>query len=86
MDKNKLPYVLLAAFMAAFLAITLRGLSTIQPGDENVYYYMGRLVSEGKMPYRDFFFAHPPLQIYLIALVYKAFGFSIAALKSVSMI
>ncbi|MBI2101889.1 glycosyltransferase family 39 protein [Candidatus Woesearchaeota archaeon] len=86
MDKNKLPYVFLAAFMAAFLAITLRGLSTAQPGDENVYYYMGRLVSEGKIPYRDFFFAHPPLQIYLIALVYKAFGFNIAALKSVSLI
>lgn len=86
MDKNKLPYIFLAVFMAVFLAITLKGLSTIQPGDENVYYYMGRLASEGKMPYRDFFFAHPPLQIYLIALVYKAFGFNIVALKSVSLI
>ena len=83
MLKNRQSYALLSLFMIIFILITFKGLKTIQPGDENVYYYMGKLVSEGKIPYKDFFFAHPPLHIYLIALVYKISGFSIVALKLV---
>ncbi len=86
MENNKLSYLLLFLFIFIFLAITLKGLATIQPGDENVYYYMGRLVSEGKVPYRDFFYAHPPLHIYLIALIYKIFGFKIIIFKSIPLI
>ena len=72
--------------MFSFILIVLKGLVTAQPGDENVYYYMGKLISEGKVPYRDFFFAHPPLHIYLIALIYKIFGFNIVILKSTPLI
>ena len=86
MLKNKQSYALLSLFMLIFILIAFKGLKTIQPGDENVYYYMGKLVSEGKIPYRDFFFAHPPLHIYLIALVYKLFGFNIVALKLMALI
>lgn len=85
-DKNKIAYVLFFIFAVAFIAIALKGLITLQPGDENVYYYMGKLVSEGKFPYKDFFYAHPPLHIYLIALIYKIFGFKIAVLKAVPLI
>ncbi|MBI2650783.1 glycosyltransferase family 39 protein [Candidatus Woesearchaeota archaeon] len=85
-SKNKLAYVLFFVFGAIFILIALKGLMTLQPGDENVYYYMGKLVNEGKLPYRDFFYAHPPLHIYLIALIYKAFGFNIIALKLVPLI
>ncbi|MBI2541876.1 glycosyltransferase family 39 protein [Candidatus Woesearchaeota archaeon] len=81
MLKNRQSYALLLIFAIVFVSITFKGLKTEQPGDENVYYYMGKLASEGKVPYRDFFYAHPPLQIYLIALIYKAFGFNIVALK-----
>ena len=42
---------------------------------------MGKLVSEGKMPYRDFFYGHPPLHVYVLALVYRLFGFSILAFR-----
>ena len=85
-DKNKLAYALFFVFVIMFILIVLKGLITPQPGDENVYYYMGKLVSEGKIPYRDFFFAHPPLHIYLIALIYKIFGFNIVILKAVPLI
>lgn len=84
--KNKLAYVFFLVFSAAFIFITLKGLATAQPGDENVYYYMGKLITEGKVPYRDFFFAHPPLHIYLIASIYKIFGFNILILKLIPLI
>ena len=84
---NKLIYYLLFVIgISVFVLIILRGLITPQPGDENVYYYMGKLVSEGKVPYRDFFYAHPPLHIYLIALIYKVFGFNIIILKLLPLI
>jgi len=79
--KNRLHYILFSVFLAVFLIITFKGLLTAQPGDENVYYYMGRLAAEGKVPHKDFFYAHPPLQVYALSLIYKIFGFNIIALK-----
>jgi len=35
--------------------------------DGHTYMYMAKAVLEGMIPYRDFFFASPPLQIYIIA-------------------
>ena len=49
--------------------------------DENAYFYMGKLVSEGLIPYKDFFFSHPPLQIVLFAIMYKIAGFNFFLLK-----
>tara|TARA_B100000315_G_C14528833_1_gene565159 strand:+ start:21 stop:1445 length:1425 start_codon:yes stop_codon:yes gene_type:complete len=54
--------------------------------DENTYFYMGKLVSEGVVPYKDFFFSHPPLQIYLFALLFKVFGFNFVALKLIPLV
>lgn len=85
-DKNLIAYLSLAFFFIVFLLIVFKGIATAQPGDENVYYYMGKLIAEGKIPYRDFLYAHPPLQIYLIALIYKIFGFNVVALKLVPLI
>ena len=81
MLKNKHAYALLLIFIAGFCLIAIKGLGTAQPGDENVYYYMGKMVWEGKVPYKDFFYAHPPLHIYLMALAYGIFGFNIVILK-----
>ena len=85
-DKNVLSHLLFFIFIAVFVVVVVQGLMNYQPGDENVYYYMGKLISEGKAPYKDFFYAHPPLQIYLIALIYKIFGFNIIIMKSVPLI
>ncbi len=79
--RNKLVYSLFILFVIIFIIIALKSLTVVQPGDENVYYYMGKLISEGKIPYRDFFYAHPPLHVYLIAFIYKIFGFNIIILK-----
>ena len=44
-------------------------------GDENIYYYMAKIMAEGKAwPYRDFFFAHPPVQLFVAAGAFKVFG------------
>ena len=85
-ESNKIAYSLFLIFVIVFIVITIKGLKTPQPGDENVYYYMGKLITEGKTPYKDFFFAHPPLHIYLIALIYKLVGFKIIVLKLIPLV
>jgi hypothetical protein len=42
--------------------------------DENIYFYMAKRVAEGLVPYRDFFFAHPPLHVLIPALIFKLTG------------
>jgi len=54
--------------------------------DENTYFYIGKLISEGLVPYKDFFFSHPPLQVYLFAFLFKIFGFSFLALKLIPLL
>jgi len=49
--------------------------------DENFYFNAAKQVLANKAPYRDFFFAHPPLQIYFLALLFKIFGASFAVGK-----
>jgi len=49
--------------------------------DENIYFYMGNLILQGQLPYQDFFFASPPLQIGIIALFLSIFGSKIILLK-----
>lgn len=44
--------------------------------DGNAYLYMAQLVAGGAIPYRDFFFASPPLIPYMFAAVGGLFGFS----------
>lgn len=84
--KNKLIYSLPFVFVLIFLIIVHKGLIVAQPGDENVYYYMAKLAAEGKIPYKDFFYAHPPLHIYILALIYGIFGFNVVILKLVPLI
>jgi len=60
---------------AAFVFLKLYGL---QPAlsDENIYFYDAWLICQGLWPYRDFFFAHPPLHLlpgYLLLLAMGGF-------------
>jgi len=78
-------YILFVLIALAFFAIKISAVDfTIN--DENVYFYMGKLVAEGSIPYKDFFYAHPPLHLLLIAAVYKVFGFNFIALKSLAVL
>lgn len=54
--------------------------------DENTYFYMGKLVSEGFLPYKDFFFAHPPLKLIPPAIIFYFFGFNFFILKLIPVI
>jgi len=83
---RKIEYSLIALIFIIFIAIAAKGIFTAQPGDENVYYYMGKMVSEGYVPYRDFFYAHPPLQLYIMAPIFKLFGFNFFILKLVPLV
>src|SRR3989338_1586191 len=79
-DKN---WIIFFAAAAVFLAIKVFA-ADYAVSDENTYYKMGQLVAEGQVPYKDFFFAHPPLQIYMYAVVFWLFGFNFLLLKMVS--
>lgn len=57
-----------AAALAALWVVVLLPALRLMPGDEGVYVYDARRVLEGAVPYRDFFFAHPPLRLLLGAL------------------
>jgi len=70
----------LGVVLLAFLLLKLYSLNLVS-GDEHMYFYMSLLVARGEWPYRDFFFSHPPLQLYLMAPLYKLFGYSLALSK-----
>lgn len=70
----------------SWLALALLGLGFLvlksfslhwQIGDENIYLYMSwAVLDHGALPYRDFFFAHPPMHLFPGPVVFGLFGFS----------
>ena len=42
--------------------------------DENIYFQAARWVTDGRVPYKEFFFSHPPLHLLIPALALKLFG------------
>ncbi len=74
---NKILVLIITLFLLTQIPLWF----TTLPADENVYYYMAKVVSEGAKPYEDFFFGHPPLQIWMYAGLIWAFGMKIWMLK-----
>ncbi len=72
----------LGCALFSFALLKLYSLNFVK-GDEHMYFYMSLLVSKGQWPYRDFFFSHPPLQLYLMGALYKLFGYSLVLSKAV---
>lgn len=83
--KLKTEYIVFFVILAVFLILKINSLS-YAISDENTYYLMGKLVSEGQVMYKDFFFSHPPFQILLFAFLTKVFGFNFFILKATSTI
>ncbi len=75
-----LPIAALAVIVALWLLLKSQALIASNT-DENIYFYMARLVADGKLPYQDFFFAHPPLHIVLPGAFFAVFGFSLELAK-----
>lgn len=52
---------ILGLFIITIVFLTLKSFSFHYAlSDENIYFYDAWLMSQGELPYRDFFFAHPP--------------------------
>lgn len=62
------PAILALAAIGLFVALKISYLS-FRFGDGNAYFYMAKSVLEGRLPYRDFLLADPPLLVILLALV-----------------
>ncbi len=72
-----------SALLLFFLFWFLIKVFSIHPSttDENIYFYMAKRFSEGIIPYRDFFFAHPPVHLIIPAAIFKISGFNIVIAK-----
>jgi len=52
--------------------------------DENIYFYAAQMIAQGEIPYRDFFFAHPPLHLAVPAGFFAVFGFHLGLAKGIA--
>lgn len=75
-------WTLLLVASALFLALAWRLPSlVVSDADEGTYIYAGRLLTEGRFPYRDFLFAHPPGMILLTASAWLVSGGSLLGVR-----
>ena len=77
--------VAVVVLVAIWLVLKANG-TRYSTTDEALYYYAARLWTEGKWPYRDFFFSHPPLHIAVPALAYKLLGYDFLVGKWLSVL
>ncbi len=70
----------LVLLLGSYVLLKLPGLHA-SGTDDNIYYYMAVRLGEGAIPYRDFFFSHPPMHLLVPALVFKVAGFSVGTAK-----
>jgi len=82
--KNKY-FLLFISSIILFLLIKIPRMC-FKFSDENIYFYMGKLILEGLVPYKDFFFASPPLQVYVISFFMFLFGSKLILLKLIPFI
>jgi len=58
-----------------------------EPGDEAIYLYMSwAALDHGAIPYRDYFFAHPPFQLVWSVPFFAVFGFNPVAAKALPLV
>ncbi|MFT7578627.1 MAG: hypothetical protein ACI9MR_000285 [Myxococcota bacterium] len=74
--RSPLPF----AVLAAFLLLKLHGMGPSNT-DENIYFYMAQDLANGRWPYIDYFFAHPPMHVLLPGAVFAVFGYSFVLAK-----
>jgi hypothetical protein len=75
----------LAVALSMFAVFKLYGIHFVR-GDEHLYNYMSLLILDGLIPYRDFHHSHPPLPVYLNAMIFAAAGYSLFAAKLIPML
>lgn len=75
----------LALVLGVFVLLKVIGIHP-SAADDNIYYYMAVRMTHGELPYRDFFFAHPPVHLLVPALVFSVTGFSVQVAKSIPIV
>jgi len=82
---KKIGLALILLFFLLFQSYSLYRGSFVVHGDNALYMYMARQLSRGIVPYRDFFFAHPPLMIAPTALLLLLLGesFSVGMIQPI---
>ena len=86
MKLNPKQWTLFLIIALIFAVVEFKGLTQAGPGDENVYFYMAKAASQGQMPYKDFFYAHPPLHIFILSILIRIFGINFFILKSAGLL
>ncbi len=71
-----IPWFVALGLVCLFFLILKMFAMNAYAGDEHIYLYQGKLVSNGVAPYSGFAMAHPPLQALLTAGLIKVFGYS----------
>jgi hypothetical protein len=51
--------------------------------DENIYFYAADAATYGTLPYDDYFYAHPPLRVFIPAIIFRIFGFSLITAQGI---
>jgi len=84
-NRNLNNIISLALFIAGLVAFFILKTCGFNPcrSDENIYFYMSKLFAEGIIPYRNFFFAHPPFKLIFMGAVFKFVGFHFILAKAV---
>lgn len=75
----------LIGFLILYCGIQLSA-PVIRTGDHGVYTYAAYLLSNGTLPYRDFFFSHPPLQLLPQIIALRLFGVNFFVLNLIPMV
>lgn len=75
----------IAGLFVVFGAYFLLKIIGLHPSgtDDNIYFYLATRVASGAIPYRDFFFSHPPVHLLVPAMVFSITGFSIGIAKAI---
>ncbi|MDP2926825.1 MAG: hypothetical protein Q8N65_01665 [bacterium] len=71
--KQILEWSFILLVIIGFLGFKLANL-TFHFGDSNAYFYMAKAMTQGELPYRDFFLADPPFLILFLAGLRLFFG------------
>lgn len=85
MKKPSKSTLILSGIILIFLLIKISQIG-FKLSDENIYFHMGDLILQGQVPYKDFFFASPPIQILIIAGFLLFTGGNVILLKLIPLI
>lgn len=86
MSKQNTVYFISIFTIFIFFVILKMFSLNLYAGDEHIYIYQAKLVSEGFLPYRDFSLAHPPFHTIITAIIIKTIGYGFFSLRLLSVL